>query len=242
MTKVGVLLAGCGVQDGSEIYEAVLTLLALDKAGADIRALAADVDQAVIVNHYTGEETRATESRTVLAEAARIVRGKIVSVNEVSAHDLDALIIPGGFGVVRNLCTYEAHGVEATVDPGTARLITELNGLGKPIGAICIAPMLVALSLRERKTGTPPIFTVGNDAKVALHLNQMGMHHHETTVDEICVDPANKIVSTAAFMLANGPAEAETGITKLVHQVLGLARENRPDYHGAPPVSQSLAS
>lgn len=242
MTKVGVLLAGCGVQDGSEIYEAVLTLLALDKAGAEIKAMAADVDQAEIVNHYSGDELRATEARTVLSEAARIVRGKIVSVNEVSAHDIDALIIPGGYGVVQNLCTYGAYGIGGTVEAGTLRLITELNGLGKPIGALCIAPMLVALALRDCKVGKPLVFSVGNDATCALHLNQMGMHHQETRVDEISVDTHNRIVCTPAFMLAEGPAQAEPGISKLVHRVLGLARENHPDYHGAPAVSKALTT
>ena len=241
MTKVGVLLSGCGVEDGSEIYETVLTLLALDRAGAQICAMAPDIEQAHTVNHYTGQEARATDVRDVLAEAARIVRGKIVSINEVSAHDIDALIIPGGYGAVKNLCTYATHGLDATVNPGVARLISEVNGLGKPIGAICIAPMVVALALRESETKTPLLLTVGNDAHVALDFTKLGLKHRETTVDEICVDQPNKVVSTAAFMLAQGPAEAEAGITKLVHQVLGMARENQPDYHGAPAVSQTLA-
>src|SRR5438045_1024255 len=115
MSKVGVLLSGCGVEDGSEIYEAVLTLLALDKAGAQIVALAPDTEQAQVINHYTGDEVRIGEGsvRDVLAESARIVRGKIVSINEVSAHDIDALIIPGGYGAVKNLCTYATDGVNA---------------------------------------------------------------------------------------------------------------------------------
>ena len=192
MTKVGVLLSGCGVEDGSEIYEAVLTLLALDRAGAQILAMAPDIEQAHTVNHYSGQETRATDVRDVLAEAARIVRGKIVSINEVSAHDIDALIIPGGYGAVKNLCTYATHGLDATVNPGVARLISEVNGLGKPIGALCIAPMVVALALRESETKTPLLLTVGNDAHVALNLTKLGLHHRETAVDEICVASTTK--------------------------------------------------
>lgn len=217
MPKVGVLLSGCGVQDGSEIYESVLTLLALEKAGATWLAMAPDVEQAHVVNHYKGEEERLTE-RIVLTEAARIVRGKITSVNEVSAHDVDALIIPGGFGVVKNLCTFATDGVNARVDSQVERLIQDINGLGKPIGAICIAPILVALALR----GKTPGLTVGDDASTSLAINRLDAAHHVTAVDEIFVDEANKIVSTPAFMLASSASEAEPGITKLVNAVLAL--------------------
>jgi enhancing lycopene biosynthesis protein 2 len=215
MPKVGVLLSGCGVQDGSEIYESVLTLLALEKAGATWLAMAPDVEQAHVVNHYTGQEDR-MQTRTVLTEAARLVRGKITAVGEVSAHEIDALIIPGGYGVVKNLCSFAADGVEATVNPDVARLIQELNGLGKPIGALCIAPVLVALALREKS----PALTIGDDASTALALTRIGAQHRTTAVDEIFVDEANNIVSTPAFMLAESAGEAEPGITKLVNAVL----------------------
>ena len=217
MPKIGVLLSGCGVQDGSEIYEAVLTLLALEKAGAEWLAMAPDTEQSHVVNHYTGEESR-LENRNVLPEAARLVRGKIMSVGEVSAHEIDALIIPGGFGVVKNLCSFAADGVDAKVNANVERLIQELHGLGKPIGAICIAPILVALALR----GQNPTLTVGTDAATSLALNRLDAHHHVTAVDEIFVDAANKLVSTPAFMLAESAAEAEPGITKLVNAVLNL--------------------
>ena len=217
MPKVGVLLSGCGVQDGSEVYEAVLTILALEKAGAQVQAIAPDVEQAHVVNHYSGEEDRLTQ-RNVLPEAARIVRGKIISVSEVSAHDVDALVIPGGYGVAKNLCTYATDDVNARVNPDVARLIGDLHGLGKPIGAICIAPVLVALALR----GTPLELTIGSDASTSLALNRLDMHHHVTTVDEIWIDERHKIVSTAAFMLAQSAAEAEPGITKLVNAVLDM--------------------
>jgi enhancing lycopene biosynthesis protein 2 len=215
MPKVGVLLAGCGVQDGSEIYESVLTLLALEKAGATWMAMAPDVEQAHVVNHYTGEEDRQS-TRRALTEAARIVRGKISSINEVSAHDIDALIIPGGYGVAKNLCTFATDGVEARVNPHAERLIQDLHGLGKPIGAICIAPILVALALPNQNLQ----MTVGDDATTSLALTRIGAQHHISKVDEIWVDEANNIVSTPAFMLAHSASEAEVGINKLVAQVL----------------------
>jgi enhancing lycopene biosynthesis protein 2 len=222
MAKVGVLLSGCGVLDGSEVYEAVLTILALERAGADVAALAPDIPQAEILNHYRGTELRTGEAggptRSVLAESARIVRGKITSLSEVSAHDLDALIIPGGYGVVKNLCSYADDGESAHVNDGVKRLINEFVTLGKPIGALCIAPILVALAIGNRA----PSLTVGNDAKTAVDLQRFGASHVATSVDEIHVDEKLKIVSTPAFMLANHAIEAEPGINKLVSKVLEL--------------------
>jgi len=227
MPKVGVLLSGCGVQDGSEIYEAVLTILALEKGGATVQAMAPDTEQAHVVNHYTGDEARSEtrgESRGVLAESARIVRGKIMSTSEVSAHELDALVIIGGYGALKNLCTYAADGDAATVNADVARLVQEMHGLGKPIGAMCVAPVVVALALR----GKNPTMTVGSDATTSLGLTRIGAQHSVTGVDEVYVDAPNKIVSTAAFMLAQSASEAEPGINKLVELVLQMAREMTP--------------
>lgn len=222
--KIGVLLSGCGVQDGSEIYESVLTILAIQRAGAQAAAIAPDVPQHTIINHYTGSEERYGEGggprRDVLAEAARIVRGKITSVSEVSAHDMDALIIPGGFGVVQNLCTYGTDGLRASVNDQVKRLVVEMNTLRKPIGALCIAPVLVALCLREKA----PALTVGTDAKVTLDLQRLGAKVTETGVTDILVDERLNIVSTPAFMLAQSALEAEAGINKLVQKVIDLSQ------------------
>jgi enhancing lycopene biosynthesis protein 2 len=242
--KVGVLLSGCGVLDGSEVYESVLTLLALERGGATVVAMAPDIQQAEVVNHYTGQEDRlegrdvlAGSGRNVLAEAARIVRGQITSTNEISAHDIDALVIPGGFGATKNLCTYAADGVQGHVNRDVQRLIGELHGLGKPIGAMCAGPILLALALPDRQIS----LTVGNDGKSAVDLLEMGAQHVNTTVGEIHVDEANKIVSTAAFMLAQTPGEAEAGINALVARVLGWARENAPQYSGETNTSAITA-
>jgi enhancing lycopene biosynthesis protein 2 len=226
MTKVGVILSGCGHLDGSEISEAILTILALDRAGVTIVALAPDVEAAQVTNHYNGEEMRG-QSRDVLAEAARLVRGKITSLNEVSAHDLDALIVVGGFGAAQNLCTFANDGVNATINPGVERLISETAALGKPIGAMCIAPVVVALALKNRANATPPILTVGSDPDTIAAIESWGAKHQVTSVDQICIDEGNRIVTTAAFMLATGPAQAETGINKLVEHVLGIAADTK---------------
>lgn len=223
MAKVGVLLAGCGVLDGSEVYEAVLTILALERAGAEVAALAPDIAEHEVLNHYTGSELRTGAvgggtTRGVLAESARIVRGKITSLQEVSAHDFDALIIPGGYGVVKNLCSYAEDGERARVNDEVKRLITEMVVLGKPLGALCIAPILIALCIGDRA----PSLTIGDDAKTAVDLQRFGAVPVAAKVDEIHVDQKLKIVSTPAFMLAEHAIEAEAGINKLVNKVLEL--------------------
>ena len=222
MIEVGVVLSGCGVQDGSEIYEAVLTILALEKAGVKILAMAPDVQQAEVVNHYTGAETR-METRDVLSESARITRGKIQAINAVSEQSLDALILVGGYGAAKNLCTYANDGPTGKVNEELRELLVKMNKLGKPIGAMCIASVVVAMALRD--TGEHTILTVGSDEKVAADLEQMGAKHQNTRVDQICYDSTHNIVSTPAFMLAESAMQCETGINKLVDQVVSIARE-----------------
>ena len=224
MIQVGVVLSGCGVQDGSEIYEAVLTILALEKAGVTVLALAPDVEQAEIVNHYTGAETR-METRDVLSESARITRGKIQALSAASEQDLDALIIVGGYGAAKNLCTYANDGPRGKVNDELRNLIVKMNKLGKPIGAMCIGSVVVAMALRD--TGEHTILTIGSDEKVAADLEQMGAKHQNTHVDQICYDPTHNIVSTPAFMLAQNAMQCEVGINKLVDQVVGIARETQ---------------
>ncbi len=227
MIKIGVVLSGCGVQDGSEIYEAVLTILALEKAGVSVLAMAPDVEQAEIVNHYTGAETR-METREVLSESARIVRGKIQAISAVSEQDLDALILVGGYGATKNLCTYANDGARGKVNEELRNLIVKMNKLGKPIGAMCIASVVVAMALRD--TDTHPILTIGSDEKVANDLMEMGAKNQNTRVDQICYDPTHNIVSTPAFMLGETAAQCEPGINKLVEQVVGIARETQARY------------
>ena len=231
MIKVGVILSGCGVQDGSEIYEAVLTLLALEKAGARVVALAPDVEQAEVINHYTGAETR-MEGRDVLSEAARITRGKIQATHEISAHDLDALILVGGYGATKNLCTYANDRARGNVNDEVAQLIVGMHELEKPIGAMCIASVVVAMALRGHREAATPVLTIGSDDRVAADLEAMGVKHQNTKVDQICFDPKNRLVSTPAFMLGETVGQVEPGINKLVDQVVSMAREMSATYGG----------
>jgi len=218
MSKIGVLLSGCGVYDGSEIHEAVITLLALDRGGAEIICMAPDMDQYHVINHLTQEVT--SEKRNVLVESARIARGEIKDLKEVKASDLDGLIIPGGFGAAKNLSDFAVKGPEATVNFDVKRILLEMVEAGKPVGAICIAPATLTKAL----AGKRPEVTIGNDQATASAIEAMGGQHRTCPVDEIHVDEKNNIVTTPAYMLGPGIKEVAEGIQKLVDKVLELAR------------------
>ncbi|SHI93307.1 Enhancing lycopene biosynthesis protein 2 [Malonomonas rubra DSM 5091] len=218
MAKVGVVLAGCGVYDGSEIHEAVVTLLTLDRAGAEIVCMAPNIEQGV-VNHLTGEQAEGS-SRNVLEEAARIARGQISDIAQVKASDFDALIIPGGFGAAKNLCTFAFKGPDCEVNADVARLIREVIAAKKPLGALCIAPALVSKVLGEDKL--PHRLTIGTDPATAEALTSMGSTHVDCSPRDCVVDEANKLVTTPAYMLAGSIGEAADGIEKAVKAVLEL--------------------
>ena len=215
--KVGVLLSGCGVNDGSEIHEAVLTLLFLSRAGAEIVCMAPDMAQRHVVNHITGEAM--DETRNVLVESARIARGDIQDVKDIGAQDLDALIIPGGFGAAKNLSDFAEKGPDATVHPEVNRLLGEMISAGKPVGAICIAPATLTKAL----SGKAPEVTIGNDPGTASAITTMGGVHHDCTVDMIHVDEKNRVVTTPAYMLGPEIKDVAVGIEKLVTKVMSLA-------------------
>ena len=214
--KIGVVLSGCGVRDGSEIHEAVLTLLAIDRNGAEAVCMAPDMEVPE-VNHLAMQETGA--KRNVLVESARIARGNIRNIKDVKAADLDAVIFPGGFGAAKNLCDFAAKGAAATVQPDVARLVRDMAKAKKPIGAICIAPALIAAILGKECS---PSLTIGNDAGTAAAINQTGSKHVECPVTEFVVDRENKVVSTPAYMLATRISETAEGIEKAVKAVLDL--------------------
>lgn len=218
MAKVGVVLSGCGFLDGSEIHEATLTLFYLDRAGAEIIQMAPDISQSDVINHLVSEPV-AGETREVLTESARISRGDIRKIDEIKADDLDALIFPGGFGAAKVLCDFAFKGVDCTVNPQVERLIRKMHGAKKPIGFICIAPVLAAKVL-----GTDsPQLTIGTDSGTADAIEQMGGKHIMCEVDEIAVDEQNKIVSAPAYMLGPTISKVALGIEKLVDKVLELA-------------------
>ena len=218
MTKVGVLLSGCGVNDGAEIHETVITMLALDRSGAELVLMAPNIDQMHVVNHYTGQEM--DEFRNVLVESARIARGDIKDMAEVTGNDIDALIIPGGFGVAKNLCDYAMAGPACSINPDVYRLVSEVHLLQKPIGAICIAPAMMAKILGEQDESAE--MTIGSDETTANDIQSMGSTHVSCPVEEMVIDKEKKIVTTPAYMEAQSIKEAAAGIEKLVAQILSM--------------------
>ena len=218
MTRVGVVLSGCGVNDGAEIHESIITMLALDRAGVDMVLMAPNIDQLHVINHYT--ESEMDESRNVLVESARIARGKIRDMAEVHTSDIDALIFPGGFGVAKNLSDYAMTGADCSVNPDVKRFATDVHKAGKPIGVICIAPVMFAKILQG--AGDSVELTIGTDEQTSSDINSMGSNHISCPVEDIVIDKKNKIVSTPAYMLAQRISEAAEGIEKLVKEVLAM--------------------
>ncbi len=218
MAKVGLVLSGCGVNDGSEIHESVITMLELDRAGAETVIMAPNIDHLHVINHATGEEME--ESRNVLIESARIARGDIKDIAVVKGDELDALIFPGGFGVAKNLSDYAMAGPDCSVNPDVSRLISEVHDAGKPIGVICIAPAMMAKVMGEK--GEKADLTIGFDEQTGNDIDAMGANHVMCPVEEFIVDKEKKIVSTPAYMEAKSIKEAAAGIEKLVAEVLSL--------------------
>ena len=225
MKKIGVLLSGCGVMDGSEIHEAVLTLLAIDKEEMEAVCIAPNLDQTRTINHLTNKPMN--EKRNILIESARIARGKIKDLKDIKPNDIDALIMPGGFGAACNLSDFANAGENTTVLPEVETFLRELNKLKKPIGAICIAPAVLASVFGKGAVGAlhaTPVLTIGTDENTAKTLESMGAKHINKNVDEIVVDEKNQIVTTPAYMLGKGPKEVEIGISKLVKAIVKMIK------------------
>ena len=217
MFKIGVLLSGCGVLDGSEIHEAVITLLAIDREGMQYSCIAPNKDQSQVINHLTNKPV--TEKRNMLVESARIARGNIKDLSSVNPKDFDAIIMPGGFGAACNLSSFAQEGENAKVLPEVENFLREAHKLKKPIGAICIAPVILARVFSKATAEATPLLTIGTDENTAKSLEQMGAKHLNKNADEVLVDEKNLFITTPAYMLAKGPKELEAGIGKLVKKI-----------------------
>ncbi len=217
MTRVGVVLCGCGRFDGSEIHESVLTLLHLTRAGVEIRCFAPNRDQWATCDGFGGLPVP-EPPRSMLTEAARIARGEIEPLSEAHAEELDALILPGGSGLTRNLCDFALQGGNGSVLPELAVLIRTMHAARKPIGALCIAPILLALALGEFR----PRLTLGGLEGVAQEAALAGADMVECPVEGVVVDSKNRLVTTPAYMLGPGIAQVDAGISRLVDEVIAL--------------------
>lgn len=209
MKKFAIILAGCGQYDGSETHEVILTLLSMDQEGVAWEGFAPDVQQKSVINHIT-ETVNPTETRSALLESARLVRGRIKPLNQANAADFDAIIFPGGFGAVRTLCDWHEKKADFSFNADVKRFIDDAVKLKKPMGFICIAPMMITKIYQGAR------FTIGHDVSIAAHIQDMGCQHVNCEANDVVVDEVHRIVSTPANMVAKNMSDVYMGIKKLV--------------------------
>lgn len=212
MKKFAVVLSGNGVFDGAEIHESAMTLLAIMQQGGAYEIFAPDIDQYHVINHITGEEM--PESRNVLVESARIARGNIKPLSEFHAGDFDYLIFPGGFGAAKNLSSFAFDGPGCSVDPQVERAVLEMHAASKPIGALCISPVVIARILKGVEV------TIGQDEGTADAIDQMGSTHRTTTHGEVVIDEKNKIFTTPCYMLDANILQVYDGASNVVKKMM----------------------
>ncbi len=213
--KIAVVLSGCGVDDGAEIHESVATMLAIDRNGAEYSCFAPDMPQARVYDHYNKVETQ--EERNVLVESARIARGDVKPLSEFTAAHFDAIVFPGGFGAALNLSSFGQDGVGCQVNSQVEQAVLAMNQAGKPIGALCISPVIIARIIKNARV------TIGNDPGVADAITQMGAIHENVEQGQVVVDNDNKIVTTPCYMLASRISQVFAGAEKLVSELLKMA-------------------
>ncbi len=212
--KFAVVLSGCGVYDGSEIHEAVLTLYAISINGGEYDIFAPDIPQHHVINHLTGKEMQ--ETRSVFIESARIARGKITRLIEFRASEYDALIFPGGFGAAKNLSTWAYDGPDAYILPEVEKCILDMVKAGKPVGALCISPVLLAKVLNGVE------ITIGDDKETIDGIGKLGAKHIETTHGQTVVDKKYKVVTTPCYMLDATIAQIGKGAENVVKEIMKM--------------------
>ncbi len=220
MKKVAVILSGCGVYDGSEIHEACAALLALDRLDAQAVICAPRGPQMHTINHLTGEP-ESGGARDILEESARLARGEIKALDEVDPLDVDAVLLPGGFGAAKNLCNFATEGARCTVHPQVEAFLKEAHQINRPIGAMCIAPVILARIFGKELA---PRLTIGTDRDTALAIGDMGAQHVDCPATETVVDQDNKLVTTPAYMSAGRIGEVFDGALGFVEKLLALTR------------------
>jgi len=213
--RFAVILAGCGNKDGAEIHESVLTLLSIDRAGHQYQCFAPDVPQARVLNFLTNEEMK--EKRNVLLEAARIARSKIKPLADFDQNNFDVLVMPGGNGVAYNLCTFAADGDRMSVLAAVESAVRAMHQAGKPIGALCISPVIIAHVLKTVSV------TFGKDEKINAIFQKSGTKTANCGASGIVMDRKNKIVTTPCYMLDARISEISEGIDKLVQELIKLS-------------------
>lgn len=210
--KFAVILAGSGHKDGAEIHEATMTLYAIKKQGADYQIFAPNINQHHVINHLTGEEM--PETRNVLVESARIARGNVKPLAELDMSKYDALILPGGFGVAKNLCTFAFDGVNCTVNPQVEKAVLDAHKAHKPIGALCISPVILARLIKDAR------LTIGSDEGTTQAVINMGAKHSPTSHGEVAVDEKNLLFTTPCYMLDASIVDIANGAIAVVNEMM----------------------
>ena len=225
--NIGVLLSGSGVYDGSEIQEAVLTLLAIEEIGAKAICISIDATQHHVMNHLTGETM--DETRNMLIESARIARGSVIDIAAISPSDLDALVIPGGFGNAKNFTTWAFQGPDSTIDPKVKLLLVNMVNIGKPIAALCVSPVVLAKALEG--SSIKATLTLGNTEDASPYsikefnegLIKTGVEATACAVPQIHVDHVNKIVSAPCYMMEASILDVRKNIRSAIEAVRDLS-------------------
>lgn len=214
MKKFAIVLSGCGVFDGAEIHEATLSMLAVAQQSCVYQLFAPDVPQHHVINHLSGEEM--DESRNVLVESARIARGNIKDLEEFNPEDFDGLLFPGGFGAAKNLSSWAFDGADASILPTVEKAIRGMVQLKKPIGALCISPVILAKVLGSVK------LTIGDDEGTARAIESVGATHQLTSHGEVVVDSTFKVVTTPCYMLDASIEQIALGANNVVNTMLKM--------------------
>ncbi len=214
--KFAIILSGCGRADGSEIHEATCAMLAIDCLNAQYQCFAPNIEQAVVVNHLTGEPQ--DEKRSVLIEAARLARGHILDLKDYHPQEYDGIVFPGGLGAVTNWCDFSVSGVSCDVDFGIRKAILDSVKSNVVIGAMCIAPVVIAKVLGSRGVHV----TIGNDIGVASAIKKTGAVHEQKQATQVCIDENLKVVTTPAYMLASSIKEVCEGADNMIKAMLKL--------------------
>lgn len=214
MKKFAVVLSGCGVYDGAEIHEATLSMYAIAKQGATYEVFAPDIDQHHVINHLTGQEM--PEKRNVLIESARIARGKVKPLGDFKPADFDVLLFPGGFGAAKNLSSFAFDGPDCSVNPDVEKAVKGMHQAGKPIGALCISPVLLAKILGD------VTLTIGSDQGTANAVTKLGANHKDTNHGQVIIDEKNKVFTTPCYMLDANIAQIGEGAENIVKEILAF--------------------
>lgn len=221
--KIGILLSGCGVYDGAEIQESVLAMLSIEEAGHEYVCIGVNQDQHHVINHINGEVMK--ENRNMLVEAARIARGEIVDVQNIILNDLDAIVIPGGFGSAKNFSSWAFEGPDGWILPSVKKLILELHDLKKVIIALCVSPVLLAKAFEG--TAVSPEMTIGSDKEESPYdipsftggMNQVGVQTEMKTIQEIQIDKENRIITAPCYMMRASISEIKKNIQQAIEAV-----------------------